>query len=116
MYGTDYLHGIAKTCHEANKAWCEINGDWGQKDWVEAKNWQRDSAIKGVIWRLDNPNALPDAQHNAWMEFKIADGWVYGEVKDANTKTHPCLVAYNRLPKYQRCKDQLFNAIVDALR
>lgn len=39
---------IAKTCHQANKAWCEANGDNSQKDWDEAEDWQRDSAIKGA--------------------------------------------------------------------
>jgi RyR domain len=116
MHGTDYLHGIAKTCHEANKAWCEINGDWEQKDWAEAEEWQRNSAIEGVRWRLDNPGAAPDGQHNAWMQSKLADGWVYGEVKDADAKTHPCLVSFDRLPKYQQRKDRLFCSIVDALR
>jgi hypothetical protein len=31
-------------------------------------------------FKLDNPDAgRHDAQHNAWMADKIADGWVYGE-------------------------------------
>jgi hypothetical protein len=45
------------------------------KDWDEAQQWQRDSAIKGEF-KLDNPDAGHDAQHNAWMADKIADGWV----------------------------------------
>jgi hypothetical protein len=28
-----------------------------QKDWDEAQQWQRDSAIKGVEFKLDNPDA-----------------------------------------------------------
>jgi hypothetical protein len=42
------------------------------KDWDEAQQWQRDSAIKGVEFKLDNPDAGHDAQHNAWMADKIA--------------------------------------------
>jgi hypothetical protein len=38
------------------------------------------TAIKGVEFKLDNPDGH-DAQHNAWMADKIADGWVYGEEK-----------------------------------
>jgi hypothetical protein len=34
------------------------------KDWDEAQQWQRDSAIKGVEFKLDNPDGH-DAQHNA---------------------------------------------------
>jgi hypothetical protein len=46
----------------------------------------------------------------------IKDGWVYGEVKDAEKKTHPCLVPFDQLPLFQQKKDKLFCAIVDALR
>lgn len=107
---------IAKACHEANKVWCEANGDYSQKHWDGAEQWQRDSTIKGVEFRLANPDAGKDAQHNAWMEDKINDGWVYGEVKNAEEKTHPCLVPFGLLPEFQQKKDALFCAIVDALK
>ena len=107
---------IAKTCHQANKVWCEANGDQSQKDWFEAEDWQKESAITGVVFRLGNPDAKEDAQHNAWMEDKIKDGWVYGEVKDAEKKIHPCIVPFNELPEFQQKKDKLFCAIVDALK
>jgi len=107
---------IAKACHEANRVWCQANGDYSQKHWAEAEQWQRDSAIKGVEFRLANPDAGEDTQHNAWMADKIADGWVYGETKDADSKTHPCIVPFNELPEFQQKKDRLFCAIVDALK
>lgn len=106
---------MARMCHQANKAWCEANGDTTQKNWDEAEEWQRESAIKGVQYRLDNPNAGEDSQHNAWMNDKIADGWVYGEVKDAEKKTHPCIVPFEQLPEFQKKKDIIFCAMVDAL-
>lgn len=107
---------IAYVCHQANKAWCQSEGDESQTDWAFAEQWQRDSAIKGVKFRLENPEAGPDAQHNAWSADKIADGWVYGEVKDVEKKTHPCLVPFDQLPLFQQKKDRLFSAIVDALK
>lgn len=106
---------IAIVCHQANKAWCKINGDDSQKDWEEAEQWQRDSAITGVEFRLNNPDAKEDSQHNAWMKDKIDAGWVYGETKDAEAKTHPCIVPFDQLPEFQQKKDKLFCAIVDAL-
>lgn len=109
-------HFIAMTCHEANRAWCQSVGDYSQKPWDEAEEWQRNSAIAGVKFRLENPDATEDAQHNAWMADKIKDGWVYGEVKDAEKKTHPCIVPFNQLPGFQQKKDTLFCAIVDALK
>jgi hypothetical protein len=107
---------IAKVCHQANKAWCEAKGDNSQKDWEEAEDWQRQSAITGVIFRLSNPNAGKDAQHNAWMQDKINDGWVYGDIKDSVAKTHPCIVEFEKLPEFQQKKDALFCAIVDSLK
>lgn len=65
---------IAKACHEANRVWCQANGDDTQKHWEEAEQWQRDSAIKGVEHRLNNQ------------------------------------------AEFQQKKDQLFCAIVDALK
>jgi hypothetical protein len=107
---------IAIVCHQANKAWCEVNGDGSQKDWAKAEDWQRDSAIKGVEFKLKNEDAGEDSQHNAWMKDKIDDGWVYGETKDPVAKTHPCIVPFNQLPEFQQKKDKLFCAIVDALK
>lgn len=113
---TENLMYIAKACHEANRVWCQANGDSSQKHWQEAEQWQRDSAIKGVKFRLSNPDAKEDSQHNAWMTDKVNDGWVYGEVKDAEAKTHPCIVPFDQLPEFQQKKDKLFCAIVDSLK
>jgi hypothetical protein len=105
---------IARVCHQANKALCETLGDESQKDWSDAEEWQRDSAIKGVLFALRNPNAPASAQHDAWLADKFKDGWKYGPVKDASKKTHPCCVAYDALPPEQRLKDYLFKAVVSA--
>lgn len=110
------IEKIAIVCHQANKAWCELNGDNSQFDWISAEQWQRDSAISGVKFRVDNPNAGHDAQHNAWMADKIANGWTYGLKKDAEAKTHFCIVPFDQLPEFQQKKDALFCAIVDALK
>lgn len=106
---------VAYMTHQANKSWCELHGDYSQKDWNEAEDWQRESAIKGVQFRIDNPNAGDDAQHNAWMQDKIDNGWKYGEVKDPQRKLHPCIVPFEQLPEFQKMKDVIFCAIVDAL-
>lgn len=107
---------IAMVCHQANKAWCEMHEDYSQKDWDKAEDWQRQSAITGVLFRIGNPEAGHDAQHNAWLEDKKKDGWVYGEVKDTVAKTHPCIVPFEELPEIQKKKDALFCSIVDALK
>lgn len=113
---TTRVREIAMVCHQANKAFCETNEDFSQKNWDDAETGQRDSAIKGVRYRLDNPNSPESAQHDAWMSDKVGNGWVYGEVKDSTLKTHPCIVPFDQLPEFQQKKDKLFCAIVDALK
>lgn len=107
---------IAHMCHQTNKAWCELNGDFSQKDWNDAPMPLRESAVTGVNFRLDNPEATPEAQHGAWMSHKFEEGWIWGPVKDQTKKTHPCLVPYDELPERDRIKDALFCAIVDILK
>ena len=107
---------IAQMCHEVNRAWCAINNDSTQKSWSEAEQWQRDSAIKGVQFALDNPNATPESQHEAWYKDKEKDGWMFGFVKDPVRKEHPCMLPYNMLPKEQQIKDKLFRAVVNILK
>lgn len=107
---------IARVCHEANRALCESFGDHSQRPWDEAEAWQRDSAVKGVEFRLTHPDASESAQHDAWMKDKLEQGWKHGPVKDPVAKEHPCLVPFDQLPPEQRAKDAIFCAIVDALR
>ena len=71
--------------------------------------------MKGVQFKLDNPDAGDSAQHDAWSADKIADGWVYGPTKDEELKTHHCLVPFDKLPEFQQKKDRLFGAIVKSL-
>jgi len=107
---------IAQVCHEANRAYCETTGDLTQLSWNEARDWQRESAIKGVEFALANPNAPASAQHDAWLNDKFAAGWKHGPVKDETKKEHPCCVPYDQLPDEQKVKDYLFKGIVASLR
>ncbi|MBN9525798.1 MAG: hypothetical protein J0H82_06335 [Alphaproteobacteria bacterium] len=106
---------LARICHQANKAICEAFGDFSQKNWEDAEQWQRESAYNGAVFALQNPDAPPSAQHDAWMADKAAAGWVYGSVKDPEAKTHPCMVPYDQLPPEQRVKDHVFKALCSAL-
>jgi len=103
---------IAKTCHNVNKAYCESMGDDSQPTWGDAPDWQKESAVNGVKFHMENPDAGPAASHENWYAEKEADGWKYGEVKDPEKKEHPCFVAYDELPKEQQLKDSLFIAVV----
>src|SRR6185369_12133527 len=77
--------------------------------------WQRDSAVMGVEFNLQNPDAPASASHDSWLKQKKEEGWRYGPVKNAEEKTHPCYVPYEELPAEQQAKDHLFKSIVAAL-
>lgn len=106
---------ISRTCHEANRAICEAFGDFSQKPWEEAEQWQRDSTVKGIEFAIDHPDAPHSAQHEAWIADKQAQGWVYGPVKNEAARTHPSLVPYERLTPVQQAKYSVFKAIVRAM-
>ena len=103
---------IAKVAHEINRAYCAALGDETQVAWEDAPEWQRASAIAGVEMHLANPDATPEQSHESWLAQKLAEGWEYGEVKDAQKKQHPCCVPYDQLPPEQKAKDYLFRAAV----
>ena len=105
---------IARFAHEVNKAFCEYLGDISQVPYDEAPQNIKDSALDGVRFHRANPDAGDDASHNNWLKFKAADGWTYGDVKDSVKKTHPCIVAFDQLPKDQQFKDKMFRTIVHA--
>ena len=109
------LDYIARVCHEANRAYCEAIGDMSQPAWEDAPEWQRSSARMGVDLHIMG-NFGPEASHISWMKQKDADGWVYGPIKNADAKTHPCMVPFADLPAAQQAKDYIFRAIVHAMR
>lgn len=109
------LHDIAQVCHEANRAIQIIQGDPEPSAvWKDAPQWQRDSAIEGVVKAAAGQS--PRELHESWCDFKYATSWVYGEVKDTERLTHPCLVPYDELPEDQKDKDRVFAAIVNTLK
>lgn len=107
---------IAMMCHEANRTYCKTLGDHSQPLWSEAPGWQTDSAKTGVRFHIENREAGTSDSHDSWMKQKVDEGWVYGETKDPEAKTHPCIVPYEELPLEQRMKDFIFRGIVHAMR
>jgi len=106
---------LAKAAHEVNRVFCLVQGDNSQVPWDQAPEWQRQSVAHGVRAILDDPSQPPEASHEGWLKEKVADGWVYGQVKDAAAKKHPCMVPYDKLPVEQQAKDHLFGIVVRAL-
>ena len=40
--------------------------------------------------------------HEVWDEARISQGWTYGEQRNDELKTHPCLVPYEDLPEEEK--------------
>ena len=110
------IEQTAAICHEVNRTYCQSIGDNSQPAWEDAPDWQRQSAINGVRFHVEElekgGEPKPEASHENWLKEKLADGWVYGEKKDPDVRTHPCCVSYDQLPETQKVKDYLFVAVV----
>jgi hypothetical protein len=104
---------VARVCHEANRALQLLAGEVVSPKWDLAPDWQRSSALEGV--EAARAGETPEQLHESWCDYKRAEGWTYGLVKDEETRTHPCLVPYDELPPAQQRKDRVFGAIVTAL-
>ena len=44
--------------------------------------------------------------HEVWAETRIKQGWTYGEERNDELKTHPCLVPYEDLPEEEKEYDR----------
>lgn len=105
----------ARYAYEAIRAHCKANGDSSQPRWEDAPKWQKDTIFKGVYAVRADPEMTPEESHESWMQHKIAEGWVYGPMKNVEEKRHPCLVPYAQLPEAERVKDAIFIAVVRAV-
>lgn len=102
------LSEIAKKCHEANNKLLIDNGKEPLPDWNNLDRNQRFINIKSVRRIVDKPTITPEEIHDEWVKNKRRDGWVYGEVKDDEKKTHPLLVDFNVMSKFDKEKDIIF--------
>lgn len=101
---------IAAACHSAWYAFTVLGLGEPGETWSAAPEWQRSSIRHAVAFWDALPDDLPfekvcAASHVSWMNHKTREGWVWGPVKDAEKKEHPCMVAYEELPPEQRKKD-----------
>ena len=47
--------------------------------------------------------------HDVWAETRIKQGWKYGERRNDELKTHPCLVPYEELPEEEKEYDSIIS-------
>ncbi|MEQ9507052.1 MAG: RyR domain-containing protein [Hyphomonas sp.] len=111
----DQLDAIARTVHEALRAWAAAHGQYDIPPWYEAEPWMHDSTRDSVRHALESDAPSGRSQHENWLDKKRQAGWQYGPVKDAEAKTHPLMVPYDDLPDWERRKDALIIALARAL-
>ena len=51
--------------------------------------------------------SLAEQVHEMWSLNRINDGWTYGEKRDDDKKTTPCLVPYDELPEFEQEYDRI---------
>lgn len=50
---------------------------------------------------------LAENTHDNWAAGRIAEGWIYGPVRNDGLKQHPCLVDYDDLPESEKEYDRI---------
>ena len=44
--------------------------------------------------------------HEVWAQTRMSQGWHYGETRNDELKTHPCLIPYEELPEEEKIYDR----------
>lgn len=52
--------------------------------------------------------------HEVWADIRMKQGWIYGEQRNDELKTHPCLIPYEELPEEEKVYDR--NTCIDTLK
>lgn len=55
---------------------------------------------------LELTERIAENVHEVWAEGRISQGWTYGEHRDDDKKTTPCLVPYDELPEKEKEYDR----------
>ena len=63
----------------------------------------------------ERPSAPASLVHKWWTEIKTAEGWVLGEVKNVESKTHNLLINFEDLPEEAKQKVQMLSDLVKSL-
>ena len=101
---------IAQVCYNANRAFSIEIGEDNVPDELASMD-ILESVMRGIENLILNPMLKPEEAHELWTQYYSERGWVYGEVKDAEAKTHPNLVVpYANLSEAQQQKDVIFLA------
>jgi hypothetical protein len=75
--------------------------------YVVPESFPKSQSITEIMEIIEaNIEILAEAEHNDWMEFKIKNGWTYGEPRDDSKKIHDCMKPYHELCEKNKEKDR----------
>lgn len=97
--------------HAHHIAWVAYQIAVGQDYNIEPTEEQLTALRNGVKFHIVNPDATPEENHENWMKCKTEQGWVYGEVKDFEKKTHPDMVPFEDMLEVEKKKDIMDNTV-----
>lgn len=100
----DKLELMARIAHAG---WCAYQVAVGQDYNEEPNADQLESSKDAAKFYLENPDVTSEENHENWLRMKTEQGWVYGEVKDFEKKTHPDMRPYAELPEVEKQKDAM---------
>ena len=63
---------------------------------------------------LEVTEKIAENVHDTWAAGRIAAGWTYGEKRDDEKKTTPCLVPYGELSEEEKAYDR--NTALETLK
>lgn len=63
---------------------------------------------------LELTEKIAENVHENWSEGRISEGWIYGEKRDDEKKTTPCLVPYSELSDSEKEYDR--NTAIQTLK
>ena len=64
------------------------------------------SDVKLSAELLQLTEQLAENTHEVWAKGRLEQGWRYGETRNEEQKTTPCMVPYNELPESEKDYDR----------
>jgi len=105
-------------CWEANRAYnSQIRPDAipAMPAWYDLPNSQKNSIINGINYLISHPEATIKENHENWLKYKRAEGWVFGIDNNCVLKTSPYLKEFDELSSESKLKDLIFVTLVRAM-
>ena len=112
-----------KTYYKVGKMVFELVNDLRSFDpddtiesWNDLSEERQKSMCRFIDDVLKNPTMTAEEMHVSWMDERLKNGWIYGEVTDRSKKIHNCLVPYEDLSVLQKAKDAIVIRVVNQYR